>query len=354
MPVKTATRPRKRGQVPFPHGEVWKSGEPQTEKVPDPFSAHVKPMLAQPGTSLPNPVSQWAFEYKWDGLRALCYWADGHMRLESRTQRDITGLYPDLIAAPEQIGASGLILDGEIISLDESGLPSFGNLQLRMNLSPAAARSRKLKVPVYYYVFDLLWHDGRSYFNEPYHRRRQLLESLSLSHPRWRVPPSHMGAGEEMLHVARTWGLEGLIAKRPQSVYQPGRRSSDWVKVKISQRQEFVIGGWEPREERDDQIGSLLVGYYTPGHKGLSLAGRVGTGFDIATHGRLLELLRPLVRQNSPFRQRVSGKNARFVAPKLVAEVDYRRWPRGGSIQQASFKGLRDDKPPRDVILERD
>jgi bifunctional non-homologous end joining protein LigD len=312
---------------------------------------HIAPMLASDARSPAG--SDWAYEFKWDGVRALCYWAGGEMRLESRNLNTITSRYPELLATGEQVEQQRLILDGEIVALDADGHPSFQRLQQRMHLSPSRARQRRKRLPVYYYVFDLLWCQGRSLMDDPYAQRREQLEALQLTHPNWRIPPSHVNAAEDMLDVARRWELEGLVAKRLDGLYRPGQRSRDWVKIKIVPRQEFVIGGWEPRKQNSEQIGSLLVGYYDPGHVGLRLAGRVGTGFDAATHERLLSLLRKRQRDDSPFADRVDGRDAHFVRPELVAEIDYRRWPEGGSLQQASYRGLRDDKPAHDVVLER-
>lgn len=316
------------------------------------LAVHLKPMLAQLGSVAPAG-DNWAYEYKWDGVRALCYWTGKVMRLESRNLNVITRRYPELTAEAERLGRGKLILDGEIVALDRMGRPSFHLLQQRMHLAAEKAVARQGSVPVFYYVFDVLWRDGAPLLGEPYRRRREVLESLKLSHPHWRVPPSHVGASDGMLAVAREWGLEGLMAKKVDSLYYPGERTGEWLKIKIVQREELVIGGWEPRERNEEEIGSLLVGYYDPSHVSLHFAGRVGTGFSDRTHRQLLDLLRPRVRPESPFEGRSGSAAALYVAPDLVAEVEYRRWPEGGSIQQAAFRGLRDDKAPRDVVLER-
>jgi bifunctional non-homologous end joining protein LigD len=314
-------------------------------------------MLATLG-SMPKRPGQWAFEYKWDGMRALCYHTLGSARLESRNLRDVTSIYPDLIVDSDLTDGSHIIdceaiFDGEIVAFDQRGRPSFKRLQRRMHVSPRKARLLTERVPVYYYVFDLLWLDGRSLLDQPYVERRRQLEALSLSHERWKVPPSHIGEGEAMMRVARKLELEGLIAKRPDSVYRPGIRSKQWVKVKIVHRQKLVVGGWEPRKKNRKEIGALLLGYYTPESLGLQLAGRVGTGFDRQTHRKLVSLLERRASERSPFADKVGSRNVRFVEPTLVAEVDYRRWPEGGHLQQASFQGIRDDVPARDVVLEK-
>jgi bifunctional non-homologous end joining protein LigD len=315
------------------------------------LQVHIVPMLASPG-DMPADAAQWAFEYKWDGIRALCYWDGQRVRLESRNLRDITAQYPDLLATRRELGAGALILDGEIIALDRSGRPSFAILQQRMHLSPARAAERAITLPVQYYIFDLLWHRGRSLMHLPYRRRRRALEKLKLLHPAWRLPPSHVGKGPIMLEVAASRHLEGIIAKRPESTYQPGRRSPDWIKIKLIKEQEFVVGGWEPRRENTEQVAALLLGFYPSGGRRLRFAGRVGTGFTSETHRMLIAKLRRLARASSPFDGRSGGRTARYVTPRLVAQVAYRRWPAGAQLQQASFLGLRDDKAPREVIIE--
>lgn len=315
------------------------------------LQVHIAPMLACDG-AMPGDPDAWAFEYKWDGIRAICYW-DGHgMRLESRNLRDITTQYPDLVASRRELGSGAVILDGEIVALDRHGRPSFAILQQRMHLSPSRAAERAMLLPVQYYIFDLLWHRGRSLMDLPYRRRRRALERLKLLHPAWRLPPSHVGKGSAMMEVASSRRLEGLIAKRPGSIYVPGKRTSDWIKIKLVSEQEFVVGGWEPRQENAEQIGALLLGYYPPGARRLRFAGRVGTGFSSETHRLLVGKLRRLPRGTSPFDGPAGGRSARYVTPRLVAQVAYRRWPAGAQLQQASFHGLREDKEPRSVILE--
>jgi bifunctional non-homologous end joining protein LigD len=318
-----------------------------------PLPAHLDPMLAVL-SSMPEDPDNWAFEYKWDGMRALCYWQNGQMRLESRNLNDITGRYPDLLARTDQMPPEQMILDGEIVALDPQGRPSFPLLQKRMHVSPGKARQAARQVQVWYYVFDLLWLKDGSLVDEPYHARREKLEALGFQHEKWRVPPSHIGQGQAMMQVARDHKLEGLIAKKPDGPYRINQRSRDWRKIKIVRRQEFVIGGWEPRKENSSQVGSLLLGYYSPGSAGLVYAGKVGSGFDAQTHRLLVEKLGPLARDQSPFAERPGHSEARYVHPRLVAEVAYRRWPKRQTIHQASFLGLRSDVPPDQVRLERE
>ncbi len=313
--------------------------------------AHIEPMLAEAG-AMPADPGEWGFEYKWDGMRALAYWQRGKLRLESRTLRDVTAQYPDLVPKRDAGRRGAFLLDGEIVALDGRARPSFGLLQKRMHASAQTARRICAAVPVQYFAFDVLWHGGQALLGRPYAERRATLEALALPHAAWRVPGSHAGEGAAMLRVARSKGIEGLVSKRLTSPYRPGVRSRDWIKIKVVRRQEFVIGGWEPRRQSEREIASLLVGYYAPDALGLVFAGRVGTGFDDETHARLVPLLRAAERRESPFAGRVGKRGTRFTAPALVAEVAYRRWPPGGALQQASFLGLRSDVPPHQVVRE--
>jgi bifunctional non-homologous end joining protein LigD len=224
---------------------------------------------------------------------------------------------------------------------------------------PAAIRRLVQEVPVRYLVFDLLYVDGRTVIDRSYLHRRDLLEQLTLLGPSWDVPPAHIGEGEAMLQAAREHGLEGVVAKRIDSVYEPGRRSPAWLKIKVISRQEFVIGGWVPEGGKNtSRVGSLLLGYYepscTPGRnaKVLRFAGGVGTGFNDRWHRTISSTLRPLTRATSPFADPVPKRDAIFVEPILVAEIEYRRWPAGGMVHQGAFKGLRTDKDARAVVRE--
>jgi bifunctional non-homologous end joining protein LigD len=317
-------------------------------------------MLAVLAQALPTGLDHYGFEYKWDGVRALCYWDGRSLRLESRNQLDITRRYPELHVLADALGSRTAVLDGEIVALDESDRPSFPLLQNRMHVNdPAAIRRLVDEVPVRYLVFDLLYLDGRSTIERSYLHRRDLLEQLTLVGPSWQVPPAHVGEGVAMLQAAREQGLEGIVAKRIDSSYQPGRRSPDWLKIKVVQRQEFVIGGWVPEEGNNtSRIGSILLGYYEPGRtngragKLLRFAGGVGTGFNDRWHRTLSSTLRPLTRASSPFADPVPKRDAIFVEPILVAEIEYRRWPAGGMVHQGAFKGLRTDKDARKVVRE--
>ena len=330
----------------------------------------LEPMLATLSAALPPDLEIYGFEYKWDGVRALCYWDGRNLRFESRNRLDITHRYPELHVLAEALGSRPAVLDGELVALDDSGKPSFPLLQNRMHVNSRRDIERLVdEIPVRYLVFDLLHLDGRSVMNRSYVQRRDMLEQLTLIGPSWQVPPSHIGEGEAMLAAAREQGLEGIMAKRLDSLYYPGRRSPEWLKIKVVGRQELVIGGWVPGDQGTNlsRVGSLLVGYYEPacasaglstGNAGprtgnvLRFAGGVGTGYDQQWHRTLTARLKPLTRATSPFVDPVPKRDAIYVEPLLVAEVEYRRWPAGGVLHQAAFKGLRADKPPRKVVRE--
>jgi bifunctional non-homologous end joining protein LigD len=315
-------------------------------------------MLATLSATLPLNLNDYGFEYKWDGVRALCYWDGRTLRLESRNQLDITRRYPELHVLADALGSRPAILDGEIVALDEHDRPSFPLLQNRMHVNdPGAIKRLVNEVPVRYLVFDLLYLDGKSVMERSYVHRRDLLEQLTLVGPSWQVPPAHVGEGAAMLQAAREQQLEGIVAKHVDSTYQPGRRSPDWLKIKVIARQEFVIGGWVPEGGHNtSRIGSILLGYYEPAPggrgKALRFAGGVGTGFNDRWHRTLSTTLKPLTRATSPFVDPVPKRDAIFVEPILVAEIEYRRWPAGGMVHQGAFKGLRMDKDARKVVRE--
>lgn len=311
-------------------------------------------MLATLTAGLPKNATDFTFEYKWDGVRALCYHNPKAHRfeLQSRNLLDITIRYPELHALADALGKRSAILDGEIVSLDDVGRPSFARLQRRMHLNDRAQIKRlSASEPVFYVLFDLLYLDGRSLLDEPYTTRRELLEELTLLGPNWQLTPAHVGEGKTMLDAAMRNHLEGVVAKRLDSIYQPGRRSPAWLKIKVIQRQEFVIGGWIPeRSGLQNRIGALLVGTYDKQGK-LRYAGRVGTGLSAADHKPLVQKLAKKPIAGNPFADAVPGP-VKFIQPTLVAEIEYRRWPKDGLIQHAAFKGLREDKSANQVTRE--
>jgi bifunctional non-homologous end joining protein LigD len=315
-------------------------------------------MLATSG-SLPLNDAGWAYEMKWDGLRAIAYTGPGGIRLESRTGRDITHAYPELAGLGEAVvtaGAASAVLDGEIIAFGGDAWPSFEALQQRMNISSAAeAQTLVTRVPVTYVAFDLLELNGQALLALPYADRRGLLDELGLAGARWQVPPAFTAErGADVLAASVSQGMEGVVAKRLASRYDPGRRSQSWIKVKNVHRQEVVIGGWQPGEGgRHGQIGSLLVG--VQGDQGLAYAGHVGTGFSRQVLVMLGGRLDPLRRDDSPFATPVPPEHARLAVwaePRLVAEVAFTQWTKAGRLRAPVYRGLRDDKDPAEVIRE--
>ena len=219
---------------------------------------------------------------------------------------------------------------------------------------PRAVRRLAAEVPALYVLFDVLSLDGEDLTPLPYRQHRRRLEELTLAGPFWQVTPSHEGEGAAMLEVARRNRLEGLVAKRLDSPYEPGRRSPNWVKIKLTSRDEFVVGGWVPEHGDKERVGALLVGYYDC-EGGLHYAGAVGSGLAVSDQRALADALAGLTTSRNPFADRSAlppgrARAARWVRPVLVAEVEYRRWPQGGLLQQSAYKGLRTDKPAEEVI----
>lgn len=313
----------------------------------------IAPMLATLSSGLPEHPRDWAFEYKWDGVRAICYVEPGALRLVSRNDIDMAGRYPDLAAEGDAVSAGRrLILDGEIVALDAAGRPSFGLLQRRMHVADPRAIARLVdSVPVALMLFDVLYIDGDLLVDEPYEARRRRLADLKIETHRWHTPPHQVGQGQRLLDAARRMNLEGVVAKRLGSVYRPGARSPDWLKVKIHMRQEVVIGGYLPMKGLGERsLGALLVGYYEDGQ--LRYAGKVGTGFSDAVRDQLVSALRPMRRRTSPFVNKPRYSEAIFVEPRLIAEVAFTEWTPGGALRHPSFQGLRGDKKPEQVVRE--
>jgi len=327
--------------------------DPPADPDRTPMPQRIVPMLARAG-QLPADDTGWAFEIKWDGVRAIAYSSPGELRLESRNLNDITNSYPELARLGRNLGSHEAVLDGEIVAFDGDGRPSFGVLQSRMHVgSRDAARRLSASTPVTYVIFDLLWLDGHSLMELPYRERRARLESLELRGDRWQTPESIVGHGEQLLQASVEQRLEGIVAKRLDSPYQPGQRGTSWLKIKTMGRQEFVVGGWLPgKGRRLETIGALLLGVYEPGGA-LRYVGRVGTGFTEKELARLQRLLSPLRRDSSPFDAgERPPRESVFVEPRQVAEVEFAEWTTAGNIRHPSYKGLREDKDPAAVVRE--
>jgi bifunctional non-homologous end joining protein LigD len=300
------------------------------------------PMLATHGSVERLTRIVWAFEGKWDGYRLLVDANHGELQLRSRRGRDVTHEYPQLRALAADLADHHVILDGEAVALDESGVPSFGLMQ-----------NRATSTRVEFWAFDILQIDGRSLLRAKYSDRRKILEALAQGGGLI-VPEQLPGDGAEALEYAREQRWEGVVAKKRDSTYQPGRRSQSWIKDKLWRTQEVVIGGWRAGEGgRTSGIGALLVG--VPGDGGLDFAGRVGTGFTDKDLAKLKTTLKPLHTDESPFTKRLTGPDAKgvtFVRPELVGEVRYSERTSDGRLRQPSWRGMRPDKSPDEVVWE--
>jgi bifunctional non-homologous end joining protein LigD len=308
----------------------------------------IQPMKA---TLTKEPFSDpnWIFERKLDGVRCLGLREGERARLLSRTGRDMSRSYPELVTALEREPCDDFVTDGEIVAFD-GAVTSFARLQRRMQLSDprAAARTR---VAVYLYVFDLLRLRGEDLRSLPVRERKARLRKALDFHDPVRFTQHRNESGEELFREACRKGLEGVIAKRADSPYRSGR-SRDWLKLKCHAEQELVIGGFTgPKGSRTD-FGALLVGYYEDGD--LRYAGKVGTGFDRRTLASLGRRLRELEQERSPFVDvHPIPPGTRWVRPELVAQIAFGEWTRDGRLRHPRYLGLRDDKPAREVVKER-
>ena len=319
----------------------------------------VEPMKAV-SADLPTGPG-WAFEVKWDGMRVVA--ATDGVEVDGWSTRgaSVAVRFPELAELADAVGGRSAVVDGEVVVLDDEGRSSFSRLQQRMHLADAqkVAQLRR-EVPVVFVAFDLLRLDGHDLFTVPYLDRRSLLADLLEPGGHLLVPGHVLEDGQAMFDAAAAGGLEGLMAKRTDSTYQPGKRSPAWRKCKVRRRQEVVVGGWLSGEgRRADTIGSLLVGVHDPDAPGnpLRFAGGVGTGFTDDALARLHERFAALVSATCPFDEqpgRVPGRIASWIRPELVAEVEFGEWTPDGRLRHPSYLGLRDDKDPSTVIREPD
>jgi bifunctional non-homologous end joining protein LigD len=301
-------------------------------------------MLATPARELPRDDERWGYEFKWDGVRALVFVHDGEVRVQGRSQRDFTGQYPEITGLGAVLGARDVVLDGEVVALGPDGTPSFQMLQRRMHVvSPHDVRARMADTPVIYMPFDVLRLDGEPTIHLPYTERRVRLERLELAGNNWQTPPSQAGDGDAVFAVAKLRNLEGVVAKRLDSHYEPGRRSRAWLKIKNKQHVQLVIGGWaEGNGNRSGRIGALLVGY----HDGddLRYAGNVGSGFTEKMLKELQARLAPLARPENgcPFVNPPRWPHLHYVEPVLECEVEFTEWTDELTLRHPVFKGLKE------------
>lgn len=303
-------------------------------------------MMAVAASELPVG-DEWTYEVKWDGYRTFAVKDGGRATLISRNLKTATGQYPEIAAATTRLDVGTAMLDGELVAVDESGRPSFQALQHRASC----------RLAIVYYAFDLLHVDGHDLTRRPLEERRRELRRLGLKPPLFLSEPLP-GSPREITQAVRRLKLEGIVAKRRDSVYQSGKRSPAWVKVRFVNRQEFVVGGLKPGGANFD---SLLVGYYDAGR--LLFAGKVRSGFTPLQRAKLFERLRPLASPRCPFVNLPTGKAGRWgegitleemqalrwVRPRAVVEVAFTEWTRDGNLRHAAFAGMRDDKAAGEV-----
>jgi bifunctional non-homologous end joining protein LigD len=292
----------------------------------------------------------WIFERKLDGERCLAFRSGGPVRLMTRNQKDDTTTYPELTQALAAQQAGDFIIDGEIIAFDGSQT-SFARLQQRLGVHHPGP-DLLAQVPVIYYIFDVLWTDGRDVRPVPLRERKQVLRDLLTFEDPLRFTEHIDTDGEDYFRQACASGWEGLIAKRADAPYRPGR-TRDWLKFKCESGQEFVIGGYTDPAGTRTGFGALLLGYYDADHQ-LVYAGKVGTGFNQRTLDSLHATLAGLERDKPPFDHgsKLPRSGVHWVQPRLVAEVGFSEWTTGGELRHPRFQGLRDDKDPADLVRE--
>ncbi len=310
----------------------------------------IEPMKATL-TDKPPRGEDWLFEVKWDGVRAVAFLEEEQVRLQARSGLRCERQYPELAVIHHQVAGAQVILDGEIAVLDDKGVSRFHLIQTRIaNSDPNAVAHLVRSTPVVYFVFDLLYLDGYDLRNVNLSERRKLLEAIVTPSEVLRVSEAFAGAGEEMLEAARQHGLEGIVAKRANSCYE-SRRSREWLKIKIVNEQEFVIGGFTKPQGERQHFGALALGYYEANK--LHWAGNVGTGFDQKTLAAIDRKLEPLITTKCPFAERPKpDRGMTWVRPELVCQVRYLHWTTDGRLRAPVFLGLRDDKRPQEVGRE--
>jgi len=315
----------------------------------------MRPMLATRGDSVPNGPD-WCFEVKWDGIRALVQVEDGRVRVWSRNENDISVAWPELRAL-EGLGRD-VVLDGEIVSLGQ-GVPTFGALADRMHVRDANRIAHLAEVnPITLLAFDVVRLDGVDLTSRPLRERRAALESLGLGTGSMAAAvqvPGTYDDGEALLQAAEAQGLEGIVSKKWSSAYHPGRRSRDWLKFPIRPTASYVVGGFRFETDSDHRLGAVLVG--EPTAAGLVFRGRVGSGIAGRAGQRLGDLLRPLVRDGSPFATelpRVDAQGTVWVEPQVVVDVQYLTITRDGRLRQPAYRGVRPDLDAADLIGEGD
>lgn len=316
----------------------------------------VQPMKAKLIES--PPQGDWIYEIKFDGFRALALKSGSDVQLLSRNEKDFNTKFPEVADSIAELNAADAILDGEIVALDKRGVSSFQLLQ--------AFEMGEERPPIFFYVFDLLRLNGENLQSHPLNERKQKLEKLLQQAPAIIRYSASLGTdAKKLLAEAKRMGLEGLIGKRTDSIYEAGRRSGAWIKLKLHQEQEFVIGGYSDPEGTRQFFGALLIGFHSGGK--LKFCGKVGTGFNTARLKSLFTRFKKIARADCPFANLPETRGSRYspritatemkkchwVEPELVCQIKFSEWTRDEKLRQPVFLGLREDKDAREVVHEK-
>jgi bifunctional non-homologous end joining protein LigD len=357
-PASTAPLPAQQNRTPDSSASSARSAALVSAPVMRAMPTKIHPMLAESVDSAFDGAD-WLFEIKWDGYRAVAFIQNGKVRLVSRNQNDLTPRYPELADLPRFIQAKNAILDGEVVALDDEGRASFSLMQQRTGFRPGGRRAAaNADVPVLYYAFDLLYLDGFDWRRVPLEERKRKLKSLVVTGDVVRYSDHYEEQGKALLEIARQKGLEGIVAKKRASFYEE-RRSREWLKIKIRHRLECVIGGYTEPEGSRAHFGSLVLGLYDNKER-LIHVGQAGSGFDQKMLEEIWQVLKKLETKKNPFFGEVEALRKVFwVKPELVAQIEFAEWTGGTSegsgpkLRAPVFLGLRDDKDPKECLLDQ-
>jgi bifunctional non-homologous end joining protein LigD len=361
--LSTAAQPAVSKSSPPSNGSSSPKPAPSTSSLTSkpirrPMPTSISPMLAE---SIEEPFDgpDWLFEIKWDGYRAVAFIEDGTVRLVSRNQNELTARYPELKDMANVVKAKNAILDGEVVALDSAGKPSFSLMQQRTGFRPGGKRGPvNADVPILYYAFDLIYLDGEDWRKVNLEDRKQKLASIIRPGDSLRYSDHYPEQGRALFDLAKSTGLEGIVAKRRNSCYEE-RRSREWLKIKIRHQIECVVGGFTEPDGSRTHFGSLVLGLYdTQGR--LIHVGQAGSGFNQKSLAEIWKTLKALETKKNPFYGEVEAlRKVSWIKPELVAEIEYSEWTHGtgaGSgpkLRAPVFHGLRDDKSPEECTLDQ-